>query len=338
VRDFSDVEVRYTTGPNTYVTSYCRGPEDGILRPNADIPGDTSTVLGRCRTVAAQVQHIKSPDMTKLAAGPMFATPILATTPVYLDWECNKISGCNGKVNFPTDYNGTTNFEYRVRTTELVATVKSPRADDWSPWKSVTLTVAPVPDMPVVTAVNLASLGSNQEPIKEDSVFAVTLVRANGSGATNYASTDLGPNGLPFGAAKRYYHAYFDVDQTNDIAEKIIITDIATINGIPVVKKSNGQAISLPDDSMFVCDGDGVCSAQFQTDSDLQTQYPVCFDSVVNVDVEKTLCYDPIGGAPWTSGRYSPQHELTKIHKCRSGHSVSNQFNRRRTHFKWCWR
>ncbi|MCA2958848.1 MAG: hypothetical protein IOD12_01255, partial [Silvanigrellales bacterium] len=270
VRDNTDIEVRFLDGATTK-TSYCRGGDETLLRVAADVPG---TIVGaRCRVKAGTLSYMAQPNMGNIATqAPLYNLPAVATADLNIEWQCNPTTGCVAKFLYPLNAHGNNVFEYRVRSTRLQGASKEYRPDDWSDWKQVDVTVNPVPDTPLSTSVSLATIASDQEAIKEDVPFVVRLVRANGNGATNKDAADLGPTGAPFGSDQRLYHSYFDVDETDDIAVKVVVTSVSQISGVPVVRKADGSAIAANDDTLFTCDAYGVCEGTLLSAPDLNTR------------------------------------------------------------------
>lgn len=271
IRDNTDVEVRFVDGDGSTKTSYCRGPDETLTRTVADVPG--TTVSTRCRVKVGSISYFTQPNMGNLAtSGPLYNLPTQTTADLNVEWQCNEFTGCVARFLYPLNAHGNNVFEYRVRSTRLNGAAKEYRPEDWSDWKRIDVSVNPVPDAPLSTSVTMTNISSDSTPIKEDEPFTIRLVRANGNGATNLLATDLGPSGAAVGAPQRLYHAYFDVDETDDIAVSVIVTSVAQIGGVPVVRKTDGSPIAANDASLFTCDTYGLCEATLLSAPDLNTR------------------------------------------------------------------
>ena len=155
-RDSSDVEIRYMDGA-TQKVSYCVLPSEAGTRAAAPYPG--ALVGAYCRVPLGGVSFVPLVNMGQpgdiwLPASP----PVEVSEPITIDWFCDADVGCQARINPPANYNGTLAFDYRLRTTTLKDGMKDIRANDWSDWKSASLTVASVADKPIVASVSMGGV------------------------------------------------------------------------------------------------------------------------------------------------------------------------------------
>jgi len=269
LRRAGDIEIRFLDNGQLH-TSYCTISGETDRLP-ANYPGTPGVTAGLCRTDIGKVKYRPLPPNANADA----ALPTLFNAAI--QWNCDGAGGCFGDLVLPPNYNSFLDqkpieFEYRMRTTQLINNSVRVRSDDWSAWQTVSLTINPVPDAPMVHVISLSGTDSENKSIDEDKNFKIKLIRGRGV-PVNISATE------------RHYQAYFDadVDETNDVAYDVKVVDIfkskgpdgiaGTADDVPVIYDSNGTNISasLPSSALFTCDNDGICSGEFKAAQDFFT-------------------------------------------------------------------
>jgi alpha-tubulin suppressor-like RCC1 family protein len=282
-----DVEVRFLEN-GVYKNSYCASPSLFHTITN-DYPGTIITDPNVCEFDTGPVYYYPTPpssDAGKLTVAR--SKMVLRCTPLTADPN----GRCDGEVIYPPNYNGVCSatdaampenaekcipnhrFEFRIQTTRLdnQGNVDVDANRDWAPWRQVDLTTIPVSDQPQTFTVSMGSLDSTKTPIKEDIPFTVTMSKGVGIGAVNL-TINQGGNLVDL----RYYQGYFDVDETEDVATRVIITSVSEFQaGSPVLLDKDGNALRGDDglllnssatglSNAFICDGEGTCTAEFRS-------------------------------------------------------------------------
>ncbi len=282
-----DFEVRFLED-GVYKNSYCTSPSLFHSITN-DYPGTLITDPAVCEFDVGKVHYYPLPPSSE--AGQLTAARakmVLRCTPLSADPN----GRCDGEVVYPPNYNGVCTatdaavpanadkcvpnhrFEFRFQTTRLdnQGNVVVDANRDWTPWRQADLTTIPVSDPPQTFVVSMGSLDSLKAPIKEDIPFTVIMSKGIGIGAVNLTINQGGSL-----IDVRHYQGYFDVDETDDVASRVIMTSVTEFQpGSPVLLDKNGNAL-LGDDGQplnasatglstaFTCDSEGTCTAEFRS-------------------------------------------------------------------------